>query len=102
MSSTLSPWVAHERVCDAPRVRLVCLPFAGGAAHIYRHWHELLDEDVELWPLELPGRATRWSEPAIDDMTVLVREVASALQSRLHSATPAPLALFGHLSLIHI
>ena len=47
----------------APRLRLVCFPFAGGTAALYRRWRDALPATVEVCAVELPGRGLRIGEP---------------------------------------
>ena len=74
------------------RIRLVCFPYAGGAAHIYTGWAEQLPDWVELCAVDLPGRGTRWNEPACSSMSELLEPLRSVLCS-LHDK---PYAFFGH------
>ncbi len=85
-------WVSPLRSRASPRVRLFCLPFAGGGAAVFRDWPADLPDDVEVWTVNLPGRERRIAEPAIDDAGRLARAVSEAL---LSVAEP-PYALFGH------
>src|SRR5260370_14779275 len=58
-----------------PRLRLFCLPHAGGGAITYRHWAERLAPDIEGIAIRLPGRASRLGEPplrAIPDIVAAV------------------------------
>ncbi|WP_273727518.1 thioesterase II family protein [Brucella gallinifaecis] len=75
-----------------PALRLFCLPYAGANAAYYRSWAPHLPDKVELWPVELPGRGTRFSEPLQPDMSLLVRDLAEAVAQ--HS--DIPFVLFGH------
>lgn len=75
-----------------PAVRLVCFPYAGAGAAAYRPWIPLLPAGVELWAVELPGRATRIAEPAVTDLAAL----ADALASAVAAEVPGAFALFGH------
>lgn len=83
------PWVDVSRV---PALRLLCLPYAGGAAVAYRTWSRWLPPEVEVWPVELPGRGTRMSEPLEPRIAALVARLADALGA----VPPSPFALFGH------
>jgi medium-chain acyl-[acyl-carrier-protein] hydrolase len=85
-------WVFRPRPVPAPRLRLFCLPYAGGGASIYRLWPNHLPGDVEVCALQLPGRERRHAEPAITDAAVAVELIAEALGSFLG----VPFALFGH------
>ena len=49
-------------------------------ARLFRGWEESLPEEVELCPIELPGRGTRLGEPAVPDMDSLVKPMAEALE----------------------
>ena len=74
------------------RLRLVCFPYAGGAANVFRTWHTSLPEDVEVIAVQYPGRQDRLAEPAIGEMGPLVERVTEALE-RLPGR---PSVLFGH------
>src|SRR5690606_23069388 len=80
------------RPVAAPRLRMLCLPFAGGGTGIYRHWAGLAPADVEILTTRLPGRETRMDEPPATDMAAIVDGIRAGLAGRLD----APLALFGH------
>ncbi|GHE34645.1 thioesterase II family protein [Streptomyces capitiformicae] len=74
--------------------RLVCLPHAGSGASYYRRWGRLLDDSIELWVVQYPGRENRFDEPMITSMDVLAAEVADGVA---HSEMPGrSTALFGH------
>jgi surfactin synthase thioesterase subunit len=80
--------------CPRPnaRLRLFCLPHAGGGAVEYRSWSDDLSEDVEVHPVHLPGRESRLQEPAFDRIEPLVE----ALVEALGAGPRRPYALFGH------
>ncbi|MGY0003842.1 thioesterase domain-containing protein [Micromonospora sp. I033] len=69
-------------------VRLFCLPYAGAGASAFRRWQEGIGPDVEVLPVQLPGRENRINEdPRFD-----VAEVADAVAAR----ADRPYALYGH------
>ncbi|HOA25295.1 MAG TPA: alpha/beta fold hydrolase [Aggregatilineales bacterium] len=80
------------RANGAARLRLFCLPHAGGGASTYHTWAGLLPPDVEVCAVQLPGRETRISEPPMTDLPSLVEALAGALLPCLDR----PFALFGH------
>jgi surfactin synthase thioesterase subunit len=88
----MSAWFVRYERAARPSVHLVCFPYAGAGAAAYRPWVPLLPPGVELWAVELPGRATRIAEPALADLAALADELASAVQADV----PAPFALVGH------
>ena len=40
------------------KVKLVCLPYAGGSAMMYKAWIDRFADTAEIVQLELPGRVT--------------------------------------------
>ena len=80
------------------RLRLYCLPFAGGGASTYRGWTERVSPTLDVRPIQLPGRESRRSEPPIDDMEALVEHLADAVEEDLDLGRGgwAPFALMGH------
>ncbi|WP_371588627.1 thioesterase II family protein [Streptomyces virginiae] len=76
----------------APAIRLFCLPYAGGAASAYAQWPGPFAGDVEICPIELPGRQTRWHDPAFTRIEPLIDALATAIAGELD----VPYALFGH------
>ncbi|WP_229402071.1 thioesterase domain-containing protein [Micromonospora okii] len=69
-------------------VRLFCLPYAGGGASTFRGWQEALGDDVEVLPVQLPGRENRIGE----DPRFTVAEVTAAVAGR----ADRPYVLYGH------
>lgn len=76
---------------DARR-RLVCFPYAGGGAGLFRGWPERMGPEVELWAAQLPGREARRNEPAESSVMVLARALAAALAV----AAGPPWVFFGY------
>ncbi|HWG98570.1 MAG TPA: alpha/beta fold hydrolase [Pilimelia sp.] len=75
-----------------PRLRLVCLPHAGGGASAFRSWPHLLPEDVDMLAVCYPGRQDRFREPCVERMDVMADLVTEALLPYAGE----PLAVFGH------
>lgn len=59
---------------------------------MFRSWADSFPAGVEVHPLELPGRASRFGEPPFDRMAPLVESVAECLSAYLDR----PFAFFGH------
>lgn len=85
-------WVVGRAATGPPRVRLLCLAQAGGAAGAFAGWRPHLPEGLEIVPIELPGRGTRLAEPLADDVDTLVGDLADALGDDIAD----DYALFGH------
>ncbi|MFJ1608561.1 thioesterase II family protein [Streptomyces sp. NPDC088253] len=58
---------------------LLVLPHAGGNAHNYAQWRELLSDDVRLLIGQYPGRGARFSEPLPRDIGELAEPVLRCL-----------------------
>jgi medium-chain acyl-[acyl-carrier-protein] hydrolase len=85
-------WIVRPAPRDRPRLRLFCLPCAGGTAASFRDWPRHLPPDVEVCAFELPGRSRRLLEPAY----ATVDELVEALAEQMAPLGSSPFALFGH------
>ncbi len=75
-----------------PRVRLFCVPFAGGNAYSYKDLQGHLAGFIELVALELPGRGRRFDEPLL----TCLDEMVADLHAQIHSQWNGSCALYGH------
>ncbi|MEZ0075263.1 thioesterase II family protein [Planotetraspora sp. GP83] len=89
-----SPWVARLGPVADPRVRVVCVPQAGGGTATFRPLSGELPRDIDLLALRLPGRETRRREAPLRRMDDLV----DTLLLELDRYKDLPLALFGYCS----
>jgi medium-chain acyl-[acyl-carrier-protein] hydrolase len=85
-------WIIRPRPNPRAALRLLCFPYAGGGASIYRTWPAGLPENVELLAVELPGRETRFKERLHDRIGPLIAELADAVDPGTHG----PFAIYGH------
>jgi medium-chain acyl-[acyl-carrier-protein] hydrolase len=85
-------WISCPRPVAKPRLRLICIPYAGSGPVVYHPWVALMPPDVEMWGIRLPGRETRWREPAFTSLAPLVEALAEVLRPSLDT----PFVLFGH------
>ena len=71
---------------------VLCVPPAGGAAHLYRGWASRLPPALGVAAVTLPGRGSRGGEPLAADAEAVVAELA-------HYVAPLfdrPVVIFGH------
>ncbi len=85
-------WVKVFSPRSQASLRLVCFPYAGGGASIYRGWADGLPPSVEVWAVQLPGRENRFREEPYRALEPLADEAVRVLASRL----VPPFAFFGH------
>jgi medium-chain acyl-[acyl-carrier-protein] hydrolase len=84
------PWAVRSK--PHPRLRLFCLPYAGGGASLFRLWATKLPLEVDVCPIFLPGRERRMREAPFTRLQPLVEALAVALQPFMD----VPFAFFGH------
>lgn len=84
-------WPAHRPQPDA-RLRLFCLPYAGGSGVVYRAWQDSLGPEVEVFPAEPPGRGARMREPPFKRMESFVE----AFDAAIEPLADGPFAFYGH------
>ena len=85
-------WISFRKPGPKTRLRLFCFPYAGAGALIFRTWSDCLPADVEVCPVQLPGRGTRMVERPYTQLSPLVEALAQALAPLLDR----PFAFFGH------
>jgi len=76
---------------DAPE-RLFCFPHAGGGPAFFRLWCKALAPEIDVRPIQLPGRESRFDEPPYRRMGELLDPLCAALEPYLDR----PYSLFRH------
>jgi medium-chain acyl-[acyl-carrier-protein] hydrolase len=91
-NSLESKWLQNLQRRPGARIRLFCFPYAGGGASIFHTWHTYFPSEVEICPVQLPGREGRLSETPFSNLDELIKELATALYPFLDM----PYVFFGH------
>jgi medium-chain acyl-[acyl-carrier-protein] hydrolase len=86
-----NPWLTILRPNRSAKIRLICIPYAGGGPQMFRNWPALLPV-AEVVAVNLPGRGRRIGEPPFTSLVPLARALSRALGSLCGS----PFAFFGH------
>ncbi|MFD7657540.1 thioesterase II family protein [Actinosynnema sp. NPDC059797] len=86
-----SLWVRRS-TRPSPAVRLVCVPYGGGGASVYRSLADRLPDSIEVLALQPPGREDRSREDPPERLRGLVRAAAIALRP----FCTADYVLYGH------
>lgn len=76
------------------KIKLFCIPYAGGSADIYLKWKPLLNNSIELIPIELPGRGRRVAKPLITDFQELIEDLKVNVKKHINKEDKC--AFFGH------
>lgn len=90
----IAPWLIPFHPPTQAGSRLICAPFAGGAASVFRSWAHALRDSVEVLAIQLPGREQRFHQPPATRIEQFIDELTDAV---LKLATK-PTYLFGHSS----
>jgi medium-chain acyl-[acyl-carrier-protein] hydrolase len=85
-------WTWRPEPDPHARLRLVCIPYAGGAPTAFRRWPHLVPRGVEICAAQLPGRGLRRSEAPLACMEAIVNDGLRGLRA----FRDRPFALFGH------
>ena len=89
-----SRWIGgtgNTGTANAPE-RLFCFPHAGGGPAFFRPWCREFAPDVDVRPIQLPGRETRLGEQPYRRLADLLDPLCAALDPYLDR----PYAFFGH------
>lgn len=74
------------------KIKLFCIPYAGGSGVIYNEWKKKLGDFIVVNPVELSGRGKRFVEPLYDKLEDAVEDVFNLIKDDLEE----PYALYGH------
>ena len=85
-------WVAHERIEESNRTRLLCFPFPGGSASYFAPWKKKISATVDLIPVLYPLREVRSKEKMPGSFIEFVREFVDENEELFSK----PYAFFGY------
>ena len=86
-------WVKLLKPASRASISLLSLPYAGGASLMYQPWAPYLDDSVELYAIDLPGRRDRIRERPMTVLEDVVTAIGTAITPLIACR---PIALFGH------
>ncbi|MGD9898781.1 MAG: thioesterase II family protein [Calditrichaceae bacterium] len=99
MNKMQMPFVSRQKstiVIPKPaknaKIKLFCLPFAGGSSAVFRSWPKHMPDTVEVCAVEIPGRGQRINEPLRGRIETLVAELSPEIKNSIDR----PFAIFGH------
>ena len=74
------------------RIKLYCLPYAGGSKYVYNDWIRIYSEAAEIIPIEYSGHGERYGEPFYRSADEAAEDIAEMIMSD----KPERYALYGH------
>ncbi|HEU5379573.1 MAG TPA: thioesterase domain-containing protein [Ktedonobacteraceae bacterium] len=90
--STRECWFMQSRQKPHARLRLFCFPYAGGGASLFRRWSEHLPDEVDVCPVQLPGRENRRKEAPFTQIQPLIETLVDVFVPYMDM----PFAFFGY------
>ncbi|SDV46056.1 thioesterase II family protein [Chitinasiproducens palmae] len=86
---------ASRQSVDGP-IRLLCLPYAGGSAALFRDWPQMMPDWVEVVPVHLRGRGVRHAQAASHTWSALLDDLLEQVMPALRARGEGRYAIFGH------
>ncbi|HDX9580238.1 TPA: thioesterase [Bacillus pseudomycoides] len=80
-------------VKNLKKLKLICIPPAGGTATAYWKWKPYLHPSIELVSVELSGKGSRFSQPLYENVEEAVCDILSSIRKDISGCT---YAVFGH------
>ena len=71
---------------------MFCFPSAGSSASLYKNWVQPDNSEIEIIPIEIPGRGTHIAEPAASSVSDLI----DSFMPVFLEAARSPFILYGH------
>lgn len=74
-------------------IKLFCFPYGGAGVSIYNGWNELFEDDIEIIPMQLPGRERLIDEEPYKDIHIAADAFAELIKKQYNRCN---IAFFGH------
>lgn len=93
--SEINKWFSVSKTKANPTLRVICIPYVGGSAAVYRNWDKYSNSNVQFLSLQLPGRGSRYSEQPYTEMNSLINDL-SIVMGELLLESNIPYIIYGH------
>jgi medium-chain acyl-[acyl-carrier-protein] hydrolase len=87
----MKSWIKLSK-SENDNFRVLCFPYSGGTAQVYRPLTNLLPDGVSVYSYELPGRGRRFGEEIPGMLSGLVEDAFSSIRGLIER----PYAFLGH------
>lgn len=78
---------------DLKKIKVFCIPYAGGSSMVYSKWEKYLSDSIEIIPIELAGRGRRFK----DEFNTCLDEIVADIYNNIKDdIATTEYALFGH------
>lgn len=91
-SASTDQWIIPFQARPTARLRVFCLPYAGGGASLYRPWSQAFPETIEVCAVQLPGREQYIARTPFTRLPPLVEWLTHEISPWLDR----PYLFFGH------
>jgi medium-chain acyl-[acyl-carrier-protein] hydrolase len=92
MAKSTNAWFEVYSTREQVKLKMFCFPYAGGMALMFKKWGDFLPPNVQVIPVELPGRGARLHEPPFVSLPDLIKELEVVIWPLLDK----PFVFFGH------
>lgn len=92
VNSSTTDWIAYRHSNPNVRLRLFCFHHLGGSASMFREWSDILPSDIEVCPIQLPGREERFNEQPFTQFVPLIQTLTQVI----NPYRDKPFAFYGH------
>ena len=88
----MDSWITFPKPNPKADLRLFCFPYAGGSSIIFRPWLNKLPNNIEICPIELPGRGSKMKPAPFNRLVPIIKSLSLQIQPYLDK----PFTFFGH------
>jgi surfactin synthase thioesterase subunit len=75
------------------KIKLFCFPYAGGSARFYKSWQKYFPPEIEVIPIDPPGRGKRFGVNFCESVEGMVQDMFGQIKDQI---TDGRYAIFGH------
>ncbi len=86
-------FVNYEKNITHNGYKLICIPYAGSGASVYAGWQKVMGSDIEILPVQLPGRENRMTEECLLSCKEAAKKIAYEIGPYLQNGN---FSVFGH------
>lgn len=76
------------------KIKIFCIPYAGGSSSVYRKWNKNLNSNIELIPLEFNGRGELFDRDYYLNFNELLEDLYGRISNLIDDETE--FMMFGH------